>query len=228
MRDRSRAAQCIIFGRRKCRPPTLDRAAFSSLRLRRILIQGLWSCFGLRREAIRQQGFETPADLDEIECFIGIGSCAFAAGEPSRIVVEQRPYGGDEARRIARRGDDSRPGLGDDFRGEIRRAHVDRDAANDELERLRANAAAEFSQASFAAERLGERARGLREEALPAAQKAYAAVQLAFNQGAASVLDVIDARRSLYAIETDTASALADAAKARAAWAAAVNRPDLP
>jgi cobalt-zinc-cadmium efflux system outer membrane protein len=117
---------------------------------------------------------------------------------------------------------------GYDFRGEIRRAHVDRDAANDELERLRANAAAEFAQAAFEAERLGERARSLRDEALPAAQKAHAAVQLAFSQGATSALDVIDARRSLYAIESDTTGALADAAKARAAWAAAINRPDLP
>lgn len=117
---------------------------------------------------------------------------------------------------------------GYDYRGELRRARVDRDAANDELERIRANAAAEFEQAAFEAEQLRERARSLQEEALPAARKAQAAVQLAFNQGAASVLDVIDARRSLYAIETDTANALADAAKARAAWAAAINRPDLP
>ena len=117
---------------------------------------------------------------------------------------------------------------GYDFRGEVRRAYVDRDSANDELDRIRANAAAEFEQAAFETERLRERARSLLEEALPSAQKANAAVQLAFSQGAASVLDVIDARRSLYSIETDTANALADAAKARAAWAAAINRPDLP
>ncbi|MDE2439680.1 MAG: TolC family protein [Betaproteobacteria bacterium] len=117
---------------------------------------------------------------------------------------------------------------GYDYRGEIRRAYVDRDSANDELVRLRATAAAEFDQARFEAERLSERARQLYEEALPSARKACDGVQFAFNQGAASVLDVIDARRSLYAIETDTANALADAAKSRAAWAAALNRPDLP
>lgn len=117
---------------------------------------------------------------------------------------------------------------GYDYRGEIRRAHVDRDAANDELARLRAMAAAEFEQARFEAERLSQRARQLRDEALPSARKASDGVQFAFSQGAASVLDVIDARRSLYAIETDTANALADAAKSRAAWAAALNRPDLP
>lgn len=117
---------------------------------------------------------------------------------------------------------------GYDFQGEIRRAYIDRDAANDELERLRAKATAEFAQAAFETEQLGERARSLRDEALPAARKAQAAVQLAFSQGAASVLDVIDARRSLHAIESDTAGALADAAKARAAWGAAINRPDLP
>ena len=117
---------------------------------------------------------------------------------------------------------------GYDYRGEIRRAYVDRDSANDELARLRATAAAEFEQARFEAERLSERARQLHEEALPSARKASDGVQFAFNHGAASVLDVIDARRSLYAIETDTANALADAAKSRAAWAAALNRPDLP
>uniref|UniRef100_Q47GU9 Outer membrane efflux protein n=1 Tax=Dechloromonas aromatica (strain RCB) TaxID=159087 RepID=Q47GU9_DECAR len=117
---------------------------------------------------------------------------------------------------------------GYDYRGEIRRAHVDRDSALDELERVRATAAAEFEQFTFEAERMSERARSLQDEALPAARKAHAAVVLAFNHGAASALDVIDARRSLFAIETDTTNALADAAKARAAWAAATNRPDLP
>lgn len=117
---------------------------------------------------------------------------------------------------------------GYDYRGEIRRAHVDRDTANDDLERVRATADAEVAQAAFEADRLSERARRLSEEALPAAKKASAAVQFAFSQGAASVLDVIDARRSLHAVETDAANALADAAKARAAWAAATNRSDLP
>lgn len=117
---------------------------------------------------------------------------------------------------------------GYDYRGEVRRAHVERDSARDELERVLATAGAEVDQRAFEAERLGERARNLRDQALPSARKAHAAVLLAFNHGAASVLDVIDARRSLFAIETDTANALADAAKARAAWAAATQRPDLP
>ncbi len=117
---------------------------------------------------------------------------------------------------------------GYDYRGEIRRAHVDRDSALDDLERVRATAAAEFEQATFETERLSELARRLRDEALPSARQAHAAVVLAFKHGAASALDVIDARRSLFAVETDTANALADAAKARAAWAAATNRPDLP
>ncbi|HJW26820.1 MAG TPA: TolC family protein [Rhodocyclaceae bacterium] len=117
---------------------------------------------------------------------------------------------------------------GYDYRGEIRRAHVDRDAAADDLERLKATAAAEVVQAAFEANELSERARRLQDEALPAARKTSAAVQFAFTQGAASVLDVIDARRSLHVVETDTANALADAAKARAAWAAALNRSELP
>lgn len=117
---------------------------------------------------------------------------------------------------------------GYDYRGEIRKAYVDRDSANDDLERVKATAAAEVAQAAFEADRLSERARHLADEALPAARKAHAAVQFAFSQGAASALDVIDSRRSLHSVETDTANALADAAKARAAWAAAINRPELP
>lgn len=117
---------------------------------------------------------------------------------------------------------------GYDFRGELRQAYVARDSAQDELDRVKAAAAADFSQSAFEAERLGERARRLRDEALPAARKASAAVQFAFSQGAVSALDVIDARRSLHAVEIDTANALADAAKARAAWAAATNLQELP
>ena len=69
---------------------------------------------------------------------------------------------------------------------------------------------------------------GAEDEALPAARKAYAAIILAFSHGAASALDVIDARRSLFAVDIDTTNALADAAKARAAWAAARHRLELP
>lgn len=117
---------------------------------------------------------------------------------------------------------------GYDFRGEIRQAYVALDSARDEAERAQAAAAADFTQSTFEATRLSERARQLRDEALPAAQKASAAVEFAFGQGAASALDVIDARRSLHAVEIDTVNALADAAKARAAWAAATNLQELP
>ncbi|MDA8129273.1 MAG: TolC family protein [Betaproteobacteria bacterium] len=117
---------------------------------------------------------------------------------------------------------------GYDFRGEIRQAFIARDSAQDELERVKATAAADFSQSTFEAERLSERASRLRDEALPAARKANTAVQFAFSQGGASTLDVIDARRSLYAVEIDTVNALDDAAKARAAWAAATNLQELP
>lgn len=117
---------------------------------------------------------------------------------------------------------------GYDYRGEIRHAYTDRDVAEDELARIRANAMAEQEEAAYETEHLSKRARNLRDEALPAARKAYAAIVLAFSHGAASTLDVIDARRSLFAVDIDTTNALADAAKARAAWAAARHRLELP
>lgn len=114
---------------------------------------------------------------------------------------------------------------GNDYRGELRQAIVARDSANDELERIRAEAAAESAQIRTEAGLQQTRARQLLREALPAARKAHASVLFAFSHGAASALDVIDARRSLHAVEIDTTNALTDAAKARAAWSAVNNTP---
>jgi len=118
--------------------------------------------------------------------------------------------------------------LGNDYRGEIAAALVNRDGVREELERIEAMARADVDLARSNAERSVNRARRLQEEALPSARRAYAALRLAFEQGAASALDLMDARRALLAAELDVASARADAAKAQAQLAAALNVKEMP
>jgi len=118
--------------------------------------------------------------------------------------------------------------LGNDYQGEIAAALVNRDGAREELERTQAMARADVDIARTTAQRTVNRAQRLQEEALPSARRAYAALRLAFEQGAASPLDLMDARRSLLAAELDVASARADAAKAQAQLAAALNVKELP
>lgn len=118
--------------------------------------------------------------------------------------------------------------FGNDYRGDIAQAVVARDSVRDEWERVRAQAAAEVAQAHFEWRQADVRARRLAEDALPAARRAYAAVRLAFDHGAASALDWMDARRALLAAEVEAASARADAARARAALGAALNQIEMP
>lgn len=118
--------------------------------------------------------------------------------------------------------------VGNDYQGEELQALNQLDLARDDLARLEATARAECEQAALLLHQSVLRAKQMREEALPAAQKAYRAARFAFDQGAASALDLVDARRALLAAETDTAAAEADAAKARAQWAAAMNLKELP
>lgn len=110
---------------------------------------------------------------------------------------------------------------GYDFGGEIRRAYSDLGLAEETLERVRATAAAEVDRLGEEAAAAADRARLYRDRILPAARKSAAAVELAYTHGAAGVLDLLDARRTLRATELDAVSALADFAKAVASLEAA-------
>lgn len=116
--------------------------------------------------------------------------------------------------------------VGNNYQGELAAALVARDSARDDLERVQAAARGDADLARSTAEQSLNRARRLEEEALPSARRAYTALRLAFAQGAASALDLMDARRALLAAELDVASARADAAKAQAQLAAALNMKD--
>jgi len=106
------------------------------------------------------------------------------------------------------------------YEGEIAQAEAAYNSAADYLERARAVARSEIAKArsdvTAAAERLARYRDGMLAEAKIAADSA----EFAYKNGAIGVMDLLDARRTLRAIQLDAAAAQADHAKALAAWQA--------
>ena len=104
------------------------------------------------------------------------------------------------------------------YEGEIQRAEVDYGAALEALDKARAQARAEFSRALSDLESAGERMRRHDESLLVEAKKAADSAEFAYKNGAIGVMDLLDARRTLRAIQIDAASTRNDYAKALSAW----------
>ncbi|MGZ5764552.1 MAG: TolC family protein [Usitatibacter sp.] len=100
--------------------------------------------------------------------------------------------------------------------GEAARAAADLEAARAALERLvvQARADAEAAEEEWRAAR--ERREQVESEVRPVAGDVARAAEFAYARGATGVLDLLDARRSLKAVELDEVQARAEAAKA---WA---------
>ncbi|NTV09614.1 MAG: TolC family protein [Zoogloea sp.] len=113
---------------------------------------------------------------------------------------------------------------GYDYRGEIRRAYTDLSSAEEQLGRVASTAGEEAARLASEAAEAAQRARDYNEHALPAARKAAQGVEFAYSHGAAGVLELLDARRTLRATELDAIGAEADYARARAGLAAALNQ----
>jgi cobalt-zinc-cadmium efflux system outer membrane protein len=109
---------------------------------------------------------------------------------------------------------------GNDFSGDIRRAEVDRYAALDALDRVRAVAGNDIRRAASDLAAAAERLERYDSTLLEAAQRTAQAVEFAFQRGATSVLEVLDARRTLRAVRLEALAARTDHAKALAAWRA--------
>jgi cobalt-zinc-cadmium efflux system outer membrane protein len=109
---------------------------------------------------------------------------------------------------------------GNDFSGDIRRAEVDRYAAQDALERARAIAGNDIRRAASDLQAAGDRLERYDSTLLEAAQRTAQAIEFAFQRGATSVLEVLDARRTLRAVRLEALAARTDHAKALAAWRA--------
>ncbi len=108
------------------------------------------------------------------------------------------------------------------FEGEIRRAEVELQSARDNLERVRALALAEIARSRADLDAAGERAQRFRETLSAEAQRAAEGAEFAYSKGAIGVLDLLDARRQLYATRLELSNTLADYAKSLAIWQAAI------
>lgn len=103
--------------------------------------------------------------------------------------------------------------------GEIARAQADWYAARDVLERTLAQARSDVARASGDLAAARERLARFEGELVREAERAATAAEFAFKNGAIGVMDLLDARRTLKAIQIDAANARADHAKASAAYA---------
>ena len=107
------------------------------------------------------------------------------------------------------------------FEGEIKKAEVAVNSAEEDLERTRALARADIARARSDLESAQERVQRYSDSLLKEAQRAADAAEYAYKRGAVGVTDLLDARRTWYATRLDAATAQADYAKALAAWQAA-------
>ena len=110
---------------------------------------------------------------------------------------------------------------GYDFSGDIQKAEVERYAAMDALARARAVAMNELRRAAGDLNAAADRLERFDASLLGAANQSAQASEFAFNRGAISVLEVLDARRTLRAVRLEALAARNDHAKALAAWRAA-------
>ena len=108
------------------------------------------------------------------------------------------------------------------FEGEIRRAEVDLQTARDSLERVKALAIGEIQRARTDLETAAEQVERFRSTLLREAQRAADGAEFAYSKGALGVIDLLDARRQLYAARLEAAATQTDYAQALAAWDAAV------
>lgn len=108
-----------------------------------------------------------------------------------------------------------------DYSGEVAQAETAYAAAMDGRERAIAAAANEAGRAYADYLAARDRLHRAETESRPEARAVAAASELAYAKGALGLIDLLDARRTLRALELDAVAAAADHAKARAAWLAA-------
>ena len=118
--------------------------------------------------------------------------------------------------------------FGNDFSGDIRRAEVERNVALEALERARAAAAVEIRRAESDQRAAAERLARYEGTLLAAAQRSAEAAEFAFGRGATSVLELLDARRTLRAVQLEALAARADHARALHALQSALGAKSAP
>jgi cobalt-zinc-cadmium efflux system outer membrane protein len=107
------------------------------------------------------------------------------------------------------------------YEGEIAQAETAYTVAVEAGETVKIQAQQEVARAHADLAAATERRRRTENEALPEARRVADAAEFAYRKGALSLSDLLDARRTLRAVELDAVTTRADHAKALAAWQAA-------
>jgi outer membrane protein, heavy metal efflux system len=108
------------------------------------------------------------------------------------------------------------------FEGEIGRAEVEYTAALENVERVRAVALGDIQRARADLDAAADRTRRYEEALLKDAERAAKGAEFAYEKGAAGVLELLDARRTLFGSRVEAVAARADYARALAIWRAAI------
>lgn len=104
------------------------------------------------------------------------------------------------------------------YQGEIARAEAELSQAQDALEKARLVASSDMQSLQREAQSTAQRSRRYESDILPRARQVAASAELAYNKGALSLTDLLDARRTLRATQLDALGARTDYAKAAGAW----------
>lgn len=104
------------------------------------------------------------------------------------------------------------------FEGEIGRASALQSQSQDLLERARLGARAELQTWLQAWDAARERLQTYERDILPRAQRVAEQAELAYTQGALTLTDLLDARRTLRTTRLEAIAAQADYAKAHGTW----------
>lgn len=102
--------------------------------------------------------------------------------------------------------------------GDIARSEVDFDVARLQYEQQQAQAAASIAQAKSALLSASDRYKGMEGGQLADAERVARGAELAYEKGAMSLLELLDARRTLRQTQIEAATAHADYAKALSDW----------
>jgi outer membrane protein, heavy metal efflux system len=117
---------------------------------------------------------------------------------------------------------------GYDYQGEIARARAALDQAQDQLDKTRLAAALDHQRLLRDLDSAAGRARIFQEDIVPRARQVAAMAELAYNKGAMSLTELIDARRTLRAVLLDDVAAHAEYARALSAWQLRQSSVSLP
>ncbi len=109
-----------------------------------------------------------------------------------------------------------------EYEGEVRRAEADLDAAREALQQVRGQARAERLRAASDLRAALEQGRRFEAGLLGEAESGAQAAEFAYRRGAIGLVDLLDARRTLRAVQVEAVEARAGHAKSLAAYQASL------